>query len=471
MKMRTLALGIAVVLAGSYAGATYYHSKKAEASALNWSQKVSQTFQYLKVASDYQRGFLHSTQVITMELLPVPGIPGMSGKAPSVTLRSVIHHGPLPGFSSLGIARIDHSLVFDEATAKVLAKAFGDVPPLTAVTTVNLAGDGITELKGAPATYKSDDGSVAWQGLTGTVRFAKDMSSYSAEMTAPGVLLTGKDGGTASLDALSLKMNQTRMANTEIYLGTMNMSIGAISLVNGARPQFDMKRVAMSSDASSKDSEYVDLVVRVVAAEFHSPAFSGTDAEYAFSARHLHAQSLDKLTKAMREAQQAAIAKGAQGPATAQAAMMQALSTHGLALLQHDPVIAIDRVGFVTKEGESRITLSARLVGVSEADLQNPLGLIAKVQADATIKVSEALMGTYAEMPLALKKAQGGEPSAEEIAQVAASRLALEQKLADFVERGYVVRESGVVSSKLAFKDGQLTVNGKPLSPAGQAPR
>jgi Bacterial protein of unknown function (DUF945) len=74
---------------------------------------------------------------------------------------------------------------------------------------VNLAGEGITELKGAPAAYKSDDGSIAWQGLTGTVRFAKDMSSYGAEMTAPGVLLTGKDGGTASLDALSMKMNQT----------------------------------------------------------------------------------------------------------------------------------------------------------------------------------------------------------------------------------------------------------------------
>lgn len=468
MKIRTLALGIAVVLAGSYAGATYYHSKKAEASALNWSQKVSQTFPYLKVASDYQRGFLRSTQNITMELVPVPG---MSGKTPSVTLRSVIHHGPLLGFSSLGIARIDHSLVFDEATAKELAKVFGDVPPLTAVTTVNLAGDGITELKGAPATYKSDDGSIAWQGLTGTMRFTKDMPSYSAEITAPGMVLSGKDGGIVSLDALSLKMNQARMANTEIYLGTMNMSIGALSLVNGAKPQFDMKRVAMSSEASSKDSEYVDVVVRVVAAEFRSPAFSGTDAEYAFSARHLHAQSLDKLGKAMREAQQTAMAKGAQGPAAAQAAMMQAMSTHGLALLQRDPVIAIDRIGFVSKEGESNITFSARLVGVSDVDMQNPLNLIAKVQADATIKVSEALVGTFAEMPLELKKAQGREPSAEEIAQVAASRLALEQKLADFVERGYVVRENGIVSSKLAFKDGQLTVNGKPLSPAGQAPQ
>jgi uncharacterized protein YdgA (DUF945 family) len=477
MRIRTLALGFAVVVAGAYAGATYHHSSKAEASALNWSQRLSQASPFLKVASsDYQRGFLRSTQNITIELAPVPGV---GGKIPSVTLRNVIYHGPLPGFSSLGIARIDHSLVFDEATAKELAKVFGDVPPLTAVTTVNLAGEGSTELKGAPANYKSDEGGIAWQGLTGTMRFAKDMSSYSAEITAPGMLVSGKDGGSVSLKALSLKMNQARMANTEnLYLGTTSMGIEALSLVKNGKPEFDMRNVAMSSDVSSKIPEFVDVVGRIAAGEVRSTAFSATDAEYAFSATHLHAQSLDKLSKAMQDAQQAAMAKGAQGapgPAAqiVQSAMMQAMATHGLALLQRDPVFAIDRIGFVSKEGETKISGSARLVGVGEADMQNPLNLIAKVQADATIKVSEAIVGSLmAGAPLQAMKAQGREPSAEEIAQMTAqTRLVFEQKLAELVEKGYVVRENGILSSKLAFKDGQFMVNDKPFNPMGQAPQ
>ena len=127
MKTRILVLGVVVVLA-AYAGATYHHASKAEAAALDWSQRLSRSSPVLKVvASDYQRGFMRSTQNIVIDLGPTPFA---GGKAPTITVRNVIYHGPFPGFANLGIARIDHSLVFDEATAKELAKAFGDLPPL-----------------------------------------------------------------------------------------------------------------------------------------------------------------------------------------------------------------------------------------------------------------------------------------------------------------------------------------------------
>jgi uncharacterized protein YdgA (DUF945 family) len=447
MKTKLL-LGLIVVLAGAYAAATYHHSRQSEATALAWSQKVSQSSPLLKVSSsDYQRGFLRSTQDITIELAPIPA---MDGKAPTITVHNVIYHGPLPNFSGLGIARVEHSLVFDAATASVLAKAFGGASPLSAVTTVDLAGDGRTEIKGAPATYSSGDGGLAWQGLTGTIQFAKDMSSYSGEITAPGAVLTGRDGGALNLKTLSVKMNQARMAGTEsLYLGTMNMTVESFSVAKGGKPEFEMKNVAMSSNVTNKTPEFIDMVGRVTAAEVRSTAFSATDAEYAFSASHVHAPSLDKLGKAMRDAQRTAMAAGAPGsPAPnaglMQAAMMQALTTHGLALLQRDPVFAIERIGFVAKDGETRITGTARLVGVNEADVQNPLGLIMKVQADATIKVSEAIVATF---------------------MTDAPR---QDKLAELVNLGYVVRENGVLSSRLAFKDGQFTVNGKPFSPVGQ---
>ncbi len=434
MRIRTLVLVIVVVLAGSYAGATYYHSSRAQATALDWSRKISQSSPYLKVvSSDYQRGFLRSTQNITMEL----AVPGAGGKTPGITLRSVIHHGPVPGFSSLGIARVEHSLVFDQATAKELAKVFGDVAPLTAVTTVDFAGGGRTELKGAPVTFKSDDGGIAWQGISGTIRFAKDMASYSAEFTAPGVVVTGKDGGSASLNALSLKMDQTRMADTaNLYLGTGSAGIGSISFVQAGKPVFELRNVAMSSEASSNEAGFIDIVGRITAEGITGAAFSGTNAEYAFSARHLHAQSLDQLGKAMQDSRQAAIAKGDHSPAAAQAAMMQVMATHGLALLQRDPVFAIERIGFVTKDGETKISGTARLVGVSDTDMRNPLDLIAKVQAEATIHVSEAIVASLT----------GEAP----------------QKLAELVEKGHVVRENGILSNRLVFKDGQFTVNGKP---------
>ncbi len=178
-----LVLGLIVVLIGAYAGATYHYSKNAEAAALTWSQKVPQSSPFLKVSSnDYQRGFLRSTHVIVIELPPGPGT---IGTVRSIKVRNVIYHGPLPGFSRVGIARIDHSLEFDEATAAELAKAFGGASPLTAVTIVDLAGNGQSVITGAPATYSTAEGGIAWQGLTGTLQFAKDMSSYTGETAAP----------------------------------------------------------------------------------------------------------------------------------------------------------------------------------------------------------------------------------------------------------------------------------------------
>jgi uncharacterized protein YdgA (DUF945 family) len=436
MKIRTFAVVAVVLLAGAYAGATYHHSQASEATALAWSQKLAQSSPLIKVtSSDYKRGFLRSTQDIAIELAAPPGV---GAGARGVTLRNVIYHGPLPGFTGVGIARVEHSLVFDEAAAKEVAKAFGDAPPLSAVTTVNLAGDGVTEIKGAPATYKSGDGGFAWRGLTGTVRFQKELSSYSAEIAAPGMQISAKDGGGASLDGMSVRMSQVRMADTEtIYLGTMSMAVEAFSVVKDGKPQFELKRVAMSSESSSREPGFVDFAARVGAAEVRSAAFSATNAEYAFSGRHLHAKGLDQLGKAMRESQKAATAGGAQLPA----AMMQALTTHGLALLQRDPVLALDRVGFVTKDGETKLTATARMVGVTEADMQNPLGLVAKVLAEGTINVPEATIASF--------------------------RADAQPRLVDFAERGYVVRENGVLSTKFAFRDGQFTLNGKPFNPTG----
>ena len=103
---------------------------------------------------------------------------------------------------------------------------------------------------------------------------------------------------------------------------------------------------------------------------------------------------------------------------------------------------------------------------MTDADLQNPLGMIAKVQAEAKIRVSEPFLAVMAEAPLNLARAQGREPTAEEVAKVAELRPAFDEKLAALVAAGYVVRDNGALASKLSFKNGVFTVNDKPFDPA-----
>jgi uncharacterized protein YdgA (DUF945 family) len=473
MKIRNLALGIVVVLAATYGAATFYFSSQAKASAAEWSQKLAQRVPALRVANEeYRRGFLKSTHEITFEF---PQLPVAGAKAPSVTLRNVIEHGPLPGFSAPGLARIEHSLVFDETIAKELSAAFGDQAPIKATTLIDFSGGGSTELKGGAATYKSGDFSLSWQGLAGTVRFAKDVASYSAEIAAPGLTLSGKESFNGSLKALTLKTDQAKLANTEtLYLGTFSMGVESVAVAKDGKPVFELKNLSLNSEASSKDNEFVDVTARALVAEFRGDAFSGSKAEYAFSARHLHAQSLDQIAKAMRAANQQMQNVRAAPLAEAEAARAAALGvvmTHGMALLQREPVIAIERIGFVSKEGETKISGSARLAGVTAADSQSPLNLIAKVQAEASIAVPEAIVASaMADTRLKAMKAPGRETGAEESAQLAAqAKLEFDQQLAQFVQLGFVKRDNGILSAKIVFKGGELTINDKPFDPMAAA--
>jgi uncharacterized protein YdgA (DUF945 family) len=457
MKIRTVVvIAATVVIAALYVGATYRNATHAQANALEWTLRMTKAAPYLKASQDYQRGFLKSTQDITFA---IPG-PGAGGRPVSITLRNVIHHGPVPGLSGLGIARVEHSLVFDEATAKELGQMFGDLPPISAVTRIDFSGGGYTELTGAAGTYQRDGGKLAWQGLTGIVRFTNGMSSYSADITAPGVSVDGKDGGAASFNAMSLKMDQVRMPNTEnLYLGTMSMRAQSLSLLKGGKAEYEMKNLVMSSDVTSKEPEFLDAAGRFAADEFTGPPFSGTNLEYAFSARHLHAPSLDKLSAAMQQARQG---PGGQDPA----AMVQVFQAHGLALLQRDPVLAIDRLGFSNKDGETRLTGTVRLVGVTDADMANPMGLVAKVDLQATLKVAEAFLRMIMlEAPLKAMRAQGREPTADEIAQLAAQqRSVYDARIGELVSSGSVVREGGSLSARFSFKGGQLMINDKPFA-------
>ena len=468
MKIRNLALVLIFLLAAAYAGATWHFSNKAADALEAWPQKIAQRAPMVSVVnSEYRKGFLSSTQTITLQGPAAPG----AGAPQQVTLRNVIQHGPFPGFNSVGTARIEHELVFDPATAAELAKVFGGQPVLQATTLVDFVGGGTTDLKGAPATYRAGTESVAWQGFTGKVRFARDAAAYSIDLTAPGLAFTGKDGASGELKALTLKTDQTRMANTEsVYLGKVAMGIASFAMNKDGKPVFELKDVAANSEVTSKATDLIDVTAAATAAEVRTPGFEATKAEYAFSFKHLHAPTLDRISKASQEMNEKLAAHKGSNPADViamQPGMMEMWTSNGIALLKYEPVIAIDRVGFVTKDGATTIAGNARVVGVTDADLKAPLGMLAKIQAEASLSIAEPVAAALftESRAKALQAAGAPQMSPEALAEfVAQARQAFDAQLAGLVEAGYVIRDNGVLTSKIAFNGGQVTVNGKPFN-------
>ena len=479
MNIRKLAIAAAVLLfvvVAAYAGSSFYFGSQIKAQMLAMPDKMSQVAPFLKVsANEYHSGLFKSTHDLAFEV-PMPGSP----KGPVFTLHSVIFHGPLPNFGEPGAARIEQTLVFDQATAEIIAKAFDGADPVKVVTTVNLGGDGSTTLTGASLNFKAGGVSVLWKGFSGDIQFAKDMESYDVNFSAPLLMVTCGPGCSGNMKALAFKSHTVKIPKMELMtLGTAQFSLAEASMMNEGKPAFVLKGVTANSDVSSKDGEFMDFLARMAAAELTVADFTATKLVYDFSGKHWHAQSLENSLKGLQAAQNSIVATGAKGksqdPAAAAAAMapvMKVLATDGLAFLQKEPLVSIDRIGFTTPEGDVQLNVTARFAGVTATDVQNPMGLIAKIQAEGSAKVPELLIANYmAGAQISAMKAQGREATPEEQEQVKAqSRTAIEPKIAELALQGYVTRENGILSAKASFKGGQLLVNDKPFGPGGAPP-
>ncbi len=459
-------IGLLLAVIVAFLGATFHFSREAERRVAEWTQKVSDLVPALKVDSDYKRGLFTSTQRLTLSF------PGAKGGASGIVMKNVIHHGPLPKFAGLGMAVIEHTWEFDETLQKELAKGFGNAQPISAVSTVALDASGTTEFKGAPANYTSGEEKVAWQGMTGILRFTRNMDSYTGEFQAPMLGISGKQGN-VEIKGLAMKVDQRRMAGFEdMYLGKMAFTMESAS-IKDATSDSRMEKLVIDTDATSADNQFMDMRAAFRVAKLQTTEFDAGNVEYAFSMKHLHVPSLAALTKAVRDTQPK---PGAGQPDTAalmaqMAAMQKVMKVHGLALLKNDPVIGIDRIKATLKDGEINAAGTIRLPGVTEADMEQPFMLLGKVEAAASVVMPEAFArNQFAQTKVKRAKALGSLTDAQltEVAAGAGSEFA--QMLAAMSQQGYVDSEGGALKTRLSYKSGALLVNDKPFNPAVLAP-
>ncbi|MBL8521278.1 MAG: YdgA family protein, partial [Betaproteobacteria bacterium] len=457
MKKLALVLVALLVLAlAAAAGTTFYFSRQAEQLATSWPAKIEEAAAGLKAAAEYQRGFLSSTQRMAVTL------PGAAAGAPTVVLKSVIHHGPLPAFGTPGLARIDTTLELEGEARKFVATAFGGAEPVTAVTHIALDGSGTTTLTGAPAQFKEGASTVSWQGFSGTLRFTPRLETYAGEIVAPRMGLTGLQGG-GEIKGIAVKLDQRRMPGIEgLYLGKMAVTIERVA-VKDDKSDVNAEALVFESDATNPAAQFIDVAVRLKAAKVSTRDIEASGAEYAFSLKHLHAPSFQQLNKAMSQVKPPA--RGAPGAPPDTAALMaqmgevqKLMKTHGLTLLQNDPVLAIDRIQIKLKEGELKASGTLRIPGVTAQDIDNPFTLLPKIDAQAEVTIPEAFArNQFAQTKLKQAKARGdvGEAQAVEVAAASGSEFA--QMLGGFVEQGYVESRDGQLTVKAAFKGGELT--------------
>jgi uncharacterized protein YdgA (DUF945 family) len=482
MKKTWIALIALPVVA--YPAASWYLGKQVQ-NTLDQQYAQAETLPYIKVVErTYDRGIFSATESVTIEIFgdlmrAMQKTAAENGDAPAtpaeplrLSFHSNIQHGPW--INGLSAATIDSELILPEALQAEAGKLLGDQKPLTAHTVIQLDSSGTSTVRvpafssALPALDGGEPGQLSWDGFEANVRFSADMAHYTMEGKAPRLSIADGQGVQMTLTGLRLDGDQQRLLADEpmLYGGTQRFAIESIDL---SGPELEGKPVALKQVEYTVDmpaqGDFLDMKAKMSAQVFQIGDGNYGPAHYDLSMNHLHVRTVAQLYKAMMGMYaDPAILSGEGDPQAA----LAVLAEPAMALLAHDPEIRIDRLSFNTPQGEARLEAQARLPGITPEEVGNPMMLIAKLDASGALSLPEALMRDMM-VERTRSQMQAYDPEAtltdEHLAMVNAQ---LDAQLEQAAGQGYITRGDGLVKSEFAFRNGALTVNGKPFNPRGQ---
>lgn len=489
MSKSTKLIAVVAVLAVAYPAAAWYTGKSVEAKLTESSQNQAKSSPYVKIIKqDYQRGIFSSTQDTTLELtfpgmkkpdFPMPGAdtgadtnaaeqpatdnpataaspaaePAVAEKASKplqIHFINHIQHGPLPAFRGYGAALIKTELVLDAESKAQLAKLFGTANALEITSRLNYGGSGRVSIS-SPAfntVMEKDKEKVNWQGLSLEVGFEKDYKAFNVVMSAPGLTVDGLEGQSFKLGAVSLKGEVTQAyPGTRLYLGKTETTVANISYTDKveAKKSFTLDQFKLGTEATMKD-ELMDFVARIGAAKLSFDNQEFTDFHYDYGVKRIHGPSLAKISVAYTDVM------SAPGDPDKRAALKAVWDEVAAIVLQKEPELVLERLSVMTVDGEAKLAGSAKLAGATAADTANPMLLLPKLQSNLDVTLTEALVAK-------LGGASQKDPEAQKAAQAA-----MAQQIQAFEGQGFITRSGKLLSSKIEWKQGALTINGKPFS-------
>ena len=472
MKTPALVAAIAVPLVLAYPVTSWILGQEVE-STISAHYKPIESVPYLKIVErNYQRGVFSATEVVTFEVMGHVFRAGDDSRsaaaAPATplrfTIRSQIHHGPLPGLAAFAAATADSEISVDGTTGQELAKMLGDKKPLTAHTVYAFDGGGSSVIVSPAMTLSLPGGSGQFVsgGVTARVEFTKDQQSITMTGDAPKLAIQSDKGVAVTMTGLKFDSSEKRIFDDEplLHSGTQRVTLDQLSVADasgkGVPVQFDklVYEVAMPIEG-----EFLDLVAKMGVDRVLIGDQNYGPVHYDFSLRHLHARATAGLYRAFLKlyADPETMTLAATEPARAFAT----LKAPGLELLKYNPQVRIDRLSFRMPQGEAAVAVEALLRDPKAEDMTDPINLIAKLEVRAELALPEALLGSL--LAGQMRAAAPKELTAQDIATMQAHML--EERLAALADQGFITRTEGVAKTKLEFRGSQLSVNGKPFNP------
>ncbi|KAF0811529.1 hypothetical protein IGB42_03986 [Andreprevotia sp. IGB-42] len=436
-KIIGASLAVIALGAAGFAGATWYAGHKVDGKFDTVAEQLK-GYELIKVAKrDFQKGFWTSTETVTYRV----GCEDVKTNGQSVfpsqelTLRNTIHHNPFD-------TRIDTEIVYSKDAQETLNKVFKGQPPLVIRTAIPLTGDITTEISSPAATVtEAGKGTLNWKGFSGSFRYDENLARVKSQIKLTGFDVSEPNGGTAHFDALTAESDQTRVLEG-IYTGKQTISwagFGASMVTPEGKPvDFSIGKSSMQGESSIKDG----LVTM---------AASGSADDLIIHKKKVGALSMDYSAnridaKALKAYNDLSWKEGILRCNFDQKGSEERIKTLLVEVLARDPSVKMN-LKLKTTAGEGLYQVDLASKDVKQADLANPMGLLAKLTATVAVQVPNALV---------TQLITDFNPEEAEMSQ-AMFDAALEQGTA----RGFVQNDGKLIQAKLVMKGGEFEINGQ----------
>ncbi len=373
---------------------------------------------------------------------------------------------PLVGWLAAGasgspvMSEVDSVMTLDGRARSSLEEQVGPLPALTATTRVHQSGMGESQLRMPAHRFQgeTEDGEpydVRWKGLEAEAVFTGDMGRVAGVVRLPGL--------TARIGEARFEMGEAEWtqdyADDPSGLGTgqTHARLETLELVGEDEEMvFSVTAWEVHQDTRIRDGLlHVDVDWSIEALRFLEEEFGPAVLE--LKLRNLHAESL-------KDARDQLEADEPEGDAAAQAAMGATFLDTISALLSHSPRIELTELSLGTENGTLSASLEMGADGSNEEMLENPLTALFALSAEGELEIPEPLVISLVDS-FVERKLEEGEVSP---AQADKARAVM---LSGLRKEGYLLRDGDRYRSRVAFRQGQLSVNGFPVwSPIGGMP-
>jgi uncharacterized protein YdgA (DUF945 family) len=441
-------LAVLVVLILLYPAIPWLLGRSIEKRMNELDDQLQAKTPYLTVTrSPFKRGWFTSEQDLTLAFTGT-GLPAVAGASPAanvpyVTIHNVIHHGLICGPSCFGRARIESTLEYSPELKAAVQKLAGTTDVIALSTRLDLAG-GYTATLTSPA-FKDiavgTDAHLSTDGLSLTLSQDAGAVKTSVHGKVPHIAYSAPASGSFEMTALALDSDTQRVLG-KLSDGTATLTIAKVA-VNAPKGAFSAADLLFGATLSS-DAGFMSIALKYDTGAIAAATVNLSSVHFDFTLRHLDMVALDALNTAISASNQDTTVS----PADRAAKNLQILQEQGTALLLKQPELAIDRVSIATSGGEALINGVLRLHDFAASDLApgaDPKLLLAKVESNLDFSCDEGLLTSL--------------PNGANF----------DAQLKAFAQQGLVTLEAGKFHSKIQFRDGQPTFNGKSLG-GGPAP-